>query len=508
MKVITMYLPQFHRVKENDEWWGEGFTDWIATRRAEKLFPDHYQPHVPLNNNYYDLLNKKTMKWQADLMKQYEVDGQCFYHYWFKDGRKILEKPAENLLRWNDVDMPFCFCWANGPWGRSWSNLKSKNVWASTFEKKGDTTDSGILLEQKYGGEDQWKAHFDYLLPFFKDNRYIKIDNRPLFVIHQAAQVSCLGPMRERWNAWAIDEGFDGVYIIGANSKGLVEKSLDAILYHEPQYTTNTIRNNDKKHKDLFRLEYDDVWNTLLKYRSNKKNVLYEAFVGFDDTPRRGKIGKVIEHATPEKFKKYLSELIAKTIANDNDLIFINAWNEWGEGMHLEPDERFQYGFLEAIPYAKRHYKEYLVKYERDSDLRTDEELLKEIEMWSDRSARYESYWRIFDAWLRLKEEQCSLEQYFIKHNFNSIAIYGLGMMGRHLLKELENGKVQIKYALDSKADHISADIKVYFPEEALEEVDAIVVTVTYDYLDIKRRLQERGFKNIILLQEIIEELV
>ena len=118
MKVIAMYLPQFHRVKENDEWWGEGFTEWTAVRGAKQLFNGHYQPRIPQNRNYYDLLEKDTMLWQASLMKQYGIDGMCIYHYWFKDGRKILEKPAENLLQWKDVDMPFCFSWANETWAR------------------------------------------------------------------------------------------------------------------------------------------------------------------------------------------------------------------------------------------------------------------------------------------------------------------------------------------------------------------------------------------------------
>ena len=115
MKVIAMYLPQFHRLRENDEWWGEGFTEWTAVKAAEPLFEGHDQPRVPLNENYYDLLDKKTMEWQSELMKKYSVYGMCFYHYWFKDGRRILEKPAENLLNWNNVDMPFCFSWANEP---------------------------------------------------------------------------------------------------------------------------------------------------------------------------------------------------------------------------------------------------------------------------------------------------------------------------------------------------------------------------------------------------------
>lgn len=133
-KAIAMYLPQFHNVKENNMWWGEGFTDWRAMECAKPLFDGHKQPKCPLNNYKYDLMDKKTMQWQADLMHKYHVYGLCFYHYWFKEGKKILEKPAENLLKWKDIDMPFCFCWANESWVRSWSKLNNQNVWASQFE--------------------------------------------------------------------------------------------------------------------------------------------------------------------------------------------------------------------------------------------------------------------------------------------------------------------------------------------------------------------------------------
>ena len=184
MKVISMYLPQFHRTKENDEWWGEGFTEWTTVKSAEKFHQSQYQPRVPLNCNYYSLLEKSTMIWQADLMKQYGVDGQCFYHYWFKDGRQILEKPAQNLLQWKEIDIPFCFCWANESWARTWSRIGDKNPWANIFERE-ERNGSGILLEQKYGEEEQWKRHFEYLLPFFKDERYIKIENRPVFLIYK-----------------------------------------------------------------------------------------------------------------------------------------------------------------------------------------------------------------------------------------------------------------------------------------------------------------------------------
>lgn len=160
MKIIAMYLPQFHTVKENNEWWGEGFTDWVSARNAIKLFENHYQPHIPFNEYYYDLLQKETMLWQANLMKQYGIDGACMYHYWFKDGRQILEKPAENLLRWQDVDMPYCFCWANETWARSWTKMENVNVWTDLCEDKKGKQENAILLEQKYGEEKEWEKSF------------------------------------------------------------------------------------------------------------------------------------------------------------------------------------------------------------------------------------------------------------------------------------------------------------------------------------------------------------
>ena len=190
MRVIAMYLPQFHRVKENDEWWGEGFTDWDAAKNAKPLYERHYQPHIPLNKNYYDLLKKETLQWQADLMKKYGIDGMCFYHYWFKEGKRILEKPAEILLENKDIDMPFCFCWANESWAKTWKAIPGANIWTIDETKnEGDDTKPVFLLEQEYGGCREWEEHFMYLLPFFRDKRYVRINNRPVFQFYHTSQV-------------------------------------------------------------------------------------------------------------------------------------------------------------------------------------------------------------------------------------------------------------------------------------------------------------------------------
>lgn len=505
MKIISMYLPQFHRVKENDEWWGDGFTEWTTVKGAERCFEDHYQPHVPLENNYYDLMDRETMEWQTALMKRYQIDGQCFYHYWFKDGRKILEKPAENLLCWSEIDMPFCFCWANETWARSWSKLRAANIWALTYEKKENKNDMGILLEQEYGDVEQWRKHFDYLLPFFKDARYIKKDGKPVFMIYKPTDMPCLKEMMEKWNEWAKEQGFIGIYVIGANcGYSEAEDCVDSRLYHEPQYTRKRIQGI--RREETYVLDYDEIWKELLSYQSIEKNVMYGGFVGYDDTPRHAKTGTVVENADPEKFKNYLAELIAKNYANGNDLVFINAWNEWGEGMHMEPDERFQYGFLEAVPYAKERYKEYIAQYQRDDD-KIRFYIKKEMEELTDKSKRYAGYWRILDAWLSMQEAGVSIERYFIDHNIRSVAIYGMGMLGKHLFNELLHSNVEIRYAIDKKIETVFKDIIVYAPQDTLPEVDVIVVTATYAFEEIKWRLMQQGHKKVISLETIIQEM-
>ena len=167
MKVIAFYLPQFHEIAENNEWWGEGFTEWVNVKNAKPLTKNHNQPHVPLNNNYYNLLNDDVKKWQIDLAKEYGIYGFCMYHYWF-NGHLLLEKPVEQFLKNKELDFPFCLCWANENW---------TNVWAAEGNK--------ILISQTYGDQEEWERHFEYFLPFFKDNRYIKEDGCPLLVIYK-----------------------------------------------------------------------------------------------------------------------------------------------------------------------------------------------------------------------------------------------------------------------------------------------------------------------------------
>lgn len=165
-KVIAFYLPQFHRIPENDKWWGKGFTDWVSSKNARPLFPGHNQPRIPAHENYYNLLDKETICWQAELARKAGVYGFCIYHYWFGNHKQLLEKPAENLLQWKDIDINYCFSWVNESWIYSWSKYKG-GAWLYT-NVKGNAEARGLLVKQEYGDENEWKRHFEYLLPFLK----------------------------------------------------------------------------------------------------------------------------------------------------------------------------------------------------------------------------------------------------------------------------------------------------------------------------------------------------
>jgi len=195
-KIIAFYLPQFHAIPENDQWWGQGFTEWTNVKKAKSLFEGHYQPRIPANKNYYNLMDPGTIEWQINLAKQNNIFGFCYYHYYF-EGKKLLEKPLENLLRRKDLDFPFCISWANHNWTRTWDGKEKK-----------------ILMKQGYGNEKTWHEHFQYLLPFFQDKRYIKINNKPIFIIFWSSQFDKIDEMIELWNHLAKENGFDGMYFI------------------------------------------------------------------------------------------------------------------------------------------------------------------------------------------------------------------------------------------------------------------------------------------------------
>jgi len=365
MKVIAFYLPQFHAIPENDEWWGKGFTEWVNVKKATPLFSGHYQPRVPLNQNYYNLLDDEVKQWQVNLAKEYGIYGFCFYHYWF-DGHKLLEKPIEQYLDNANLDLPFCLCWANENWTQAWVSKEST-----------------VLIAQKYGGKEQWKEHFEYLLPYMKDKRYICNEGRPLLIIYRPEIIDCLNEMLDYWQELAQLNGIPGIdfayqHVAWDRMKNKDDSRFSYNIEYQPQYAiydSGKERWKVLKHirRELLRIlemklnidlrskrvggvikkSYDEVWEYVLRREPESDKNIPGAFVDWDNTPRKGEKGSVWFGASPEKFARYMSKQIqrARKIYK-KDFLFLFAWNEWAEGGYIEPDEKFGYGYLEALKKA------------------------------------------------------------------------------------------------------------------------------------------------------------
>ncbi len=354
MRVMCMYLPQYHTFPENDEWWGKGYTEWTAVRRGRPLYDGHVQPRIPLDNRYYDLVNEgpETLKWQAETARKYGVYGFSFYQYWFR-GRQLMQRPMEILLEHPEIDINYCICWANESWTRTWYGLSEQ-----------------VLMQQDYGEEEDWYRHFEYLLRFFNDKRYIKIDNKPILQIYRSFDIGCLDRMLNCFNKWAEGEGYDGIYVIAGRTAGEQEMRtglIDGYYYFEPGYTLkhdfskihemeynvsvlwNTMLNKLRTNKKLERSIRADLILDGIKKREYKENEFPGLIPDWDNTPRRGYKGLVYKGTSPEKFEEALKILKEKKEGHKNDFVFINAWNEWGEGAMLEPDEYRGYGYLEAV---------------------------------------------------------------------------------------------------------------------------------------------------------------
>lgn len=351
IKLISYYLPQFHEIKENDEWWGKGFTEWTNVKKACPLFPGHVQPLKPLNQNYYNLLEKDTVEWQTRLMNKYGLYGMAYYHYWSK-GNMLLEKPAENLLKWKEINQKFMFFWANHNWIKSVNGKKT------------------VIWPQEYGGQEDWEKHYNYLISYFKDDRYIKVNNAPVFGIYIPSDIQKLSEMQEYFIKRAKKDGFSGIFfieslnltqsrIIGENTSAAVVRQPNLAFEH--YMNKNILKRINRKFHSIFSLSYLCKYNyekyIESEYFTNKlmlsdihgKSVYCGMATGWDNTSRHGRRGQVILGKNPDIFQDELKKLIKLSKEKESDFIFINAWNEWAEGMYLEPDEYNGYLYLEKI---------------------------------------------------------------------------------------------------------------------------------------------------------------
>ena len=356
LKPIAVYLPQFHTILENDEWWEKGFTEWTNVKKAVSYFPDHYQPHIPAEKNYYDLNDNNVLEDQAKLAIEYGIYGFCFYHYWF-NGHLLLEKPLHNMLKLGKPEMPFCLCWANENWTRTW-----------------DGQDKQVLMEQHYSEEDD-RNHIAYLMQFFKDKRYIKIDNKPVILMYRTELHPNIKLLAEVWRAEARKQGFEDLYMIRVENHlkdvNPATYSFDAAMEFAPdsgfkgkkvakdnyfKYLGTKVLHKTGIRKSVhfnnFIYSYTAMVRNLIGKPTKSYKYFRTVFPSWDNSARRKYQATIYLGSTPKIFQHWVAKTAQHTREQFEDkeqLMFINAWNEWGEGCHLEPDEKYGKQYLEAL---------------------------------------------------------------------------------------------------------------------------------------------------------------
>jgi len=357
VRAIAFHLPQFHPIPENDEWWGKGFTEWINVVKATPRLPGHYQPHLPADLGFYDLRLPEARAAQAALAASYGIYGFCYYHYWF-DGRQVLERPVNEILKSGEPDFPFCLCWANENWTRRWDGLNDE-----------------ILLEQRYSEADDL-AHIRALIPFFLDRRYIRVLDRPFVAVYQTSKLPDPQRTTDLWRREAERSGLKGLFLVRVESHdGPGDPrsiGFDCSLQFEPQWASlrnSRIFRRRWWHRQKLRTgERAFHENRIFEYEAMITRALAEPLPaypqipcvcpGWDNSARRKTGATIYINSTPQLYERWLREIVhrqaARMAADGNSgicpesLVFINAWNEWAEGNHLEPDQRWGRAYLEA----------------------------------------------------------------------------------------------------------------------------------------------------------------
>lgn len=348
-KTIAFYLPQFHPFKENDEWWGKGFTEWTNVAKALPQFIGHYQPRLPSDLGYYDLRLTEVMKEQINMAKQHGIDAFCFHYYWF-DGHRLMEHPIEKYLALvEELDFPFCLCWANENWTRRW-----------------DGSESDVLMAQNHSEQDTEKVFYD-LLRYMKDDRYIKVNGKPMLVIYRPDIIPNISQMSEQLNSLAQKEGFKGIHLVATNAFGFDDfKSIgfNAIVEFPPHNVSSECINHEVdtiyqnfggnvfSYKDVVRYSLDRLRQKESDQCESNENYYPTVMTGWDNSARKPGKGHIFHDAEPLKFYEWFRgcyEWASKNHKKDEQFIFINAWNEWAEGTYLEPDKKFGYAYLNSI---------------------------------------------------------------------------------------------------------------------------------------------------------------
>lgn len=333
--LIAIYLPQFHPIPENNAWWGKGFTEWTNVAKARPKFAGHYQPHIPADLGFYDLRLPEARKAQADLAREYGIHGFCYYHYWF-NGKRLLGYPLDEVLRSDEPDFPFCLCWANENWTRIW-----------------DGENDAVLAEQHYS-EDDDRAHIEWLLGVFRDKRYIRVAGKPLIIIYRASKLPFPRRTAEIWREAARKSGMGEIFLcwfehshVGQSDPR--EMGFDAAVEFQPDW--GNLGEPAAEIPETGHRIYD--YRDFSKRQINKPQASYLRFPcvtpSWDNSPRRSTGALTLANAEPCTYGSWLSSALSKVKdwPSEERIVFINAWNEWAEGNHLEPDLRFGRAYLE-----------------------------------------------------------------------------------------------------------------------------------------------------------------
>ena len=354
-RILALYLPQFHPIPENDQWWGKGFTEWTNVGKAKPLFRGHYQPHVPADLGYYDLRVPETRIAQAEMAKKYGIEGFVYWHYWFGNGKRLLERPFNEVLKSGEPDFPFALAWANETWKGFAHGLKNRNV----------------LIEQLYPGDEDYIAHFNEVLPAFKDKRYITVDGKPIFLIYKPHQLPDASHFINLWQRLAKENSLPGIYFIAHHQstkehnykpereslQEMLSWGFDAVNFVR---LTKCLENRslfDKLYGRIKRFVYKIPlaipYKKAMRYFTDDidkdERVIPSIIPSWDHSPRSGKEALVLTNYTPELFGQHIDNVLNNVSEKENKLIILKSWNEWAEGNYMEPDLRWGTQFLDVL---------------------------------------------------------------------------------------------------------------------------------------------------------------
>ena len=373
-RIIGLYLPQYHPIPENDEWWGKGFTEWTNVAKAKPLFRGHYQPRIPADLGFYDLRLPEVREQQAQLAREAGLEGFCYYHYWFGNGRQLLERPFNEVLASGKPDFPFCLCWAN----HDWTN--------KTWQKGNNFRRDSMIMKMEYDKED-YVRHFNYVLPAFRDPRYITVDGKPLFAVWAPHHIPDAREFIDLWQQLARENGLPGIHFVGHTDnagKGLpgqaadyysadkakeyyqavLDLGFDAVMSSGYRRAVALLQGKTRMMWRMLsgktfaptysKMDYSRLMANYYVPEDAGENIYPTLLPQWDRTPRAGKNSEIVVDSTPDRFQETVEtaiELIRQK-EPEHQLLFLKAWNEWGEGDYVEPDLKFGHGYIQAIRQA------------------------------------------------------------------------------------------------------------------------------------------------------------